>query len=127
MRSPIALLVAVITVAAATPAWAHGEGALIAPAAWGGLGIGAVAGVWVGYKSGHPGVALGWGIALLFLALVVWAGLDGELVLGALVYLFIVPFAGAIPLAIAFFVTYATTVFLKERFFPADVPSRNEH
>jgi hypothetical protein len=127
MRSAAVALAAVFAALAATPVWAHGEGALIAPAAWGGLAIGGVAGAWAGYKDSHPGVALGWGIGLLFLTLVAWAGFEGELLLGALLYLLIVPFAGAIPLAIAFFVTYAATVFIKERFFPADAPPTNEH
>ena len=122
MKSTAASLVALVALLATAPAWAHGEGAVIAPAAWGGLAIGTVAGVWTGYKGSHPGVALGWGIALLFLALVTWAGVEGELLFGALLFLFVVPFAGAIPLAVAFFITHAATVFLRERFFRVDVP-----
>lgn len=127
MKPTATPLVAALALLAASPAAAHGEGALIAPVAWGGLAIGAVAGVWCGYRGSHPGVGIGWGIGVLFLALVTWAGVEGELLLGTLLLLIVVPFAGAIPLALAFLVTHAATAFLRQRFFRADGPPTNEH
>lgn len=100
MKSLATVLVGALAAVAAMPAYAHGEGAVIGPAALGGLGIGAIAGAWAGWKGSHPGIALGWAVAALFLALVVWAGIEGELLLGALLFVIIVPFAGAIPMAV---------------------------
>ena len=118
MRWLIASLVAAVHLLATAPAYAHGEGGLIAPAAWGGLIVGAAVGAWFGYRRSHPGVGLGWSVGALFLGLVIWAGWEGELLAGALLYLFIVPFAGVIPLAIAFFVTYALAGIIRSRLDP---------
>ena len=123
MRELLVSLVAAVHLLAAAPAYAHGEGSLIAPAAWGGLIVGAVVGAWFGYRQSHPGMGLGWGVGALFVGLVAWAGWEGELLAGALLYLFIVPFAGVIPLAIAFFVTYALAGIIRSRLDPEVAPN----
>ena len=127
MRPRASLFLSAIGMLASTPVWAHGEQAIMAPVAWGALGVGAVAGLFTGCKGRHPGVAFGVCISLLFAGFLTWAGFEGELAAGALLFLVIVPFAGAIPLAIALFAAYGATVFIKERFFPARDPSANEH
>jgi hypothetical protein len=87
--------------------------AIFAPTAWGGLAIGLAAGAWTGYKGGHPGEGLAWGIGLLLLALFAWVALEGVLFLG-LFFLFLIPFLGAIPLAIGYLLTYALATMLKD-------------
>ena len=125
-----ASLIAAAHLVVTTSAYAHGEGALIAPAAWGGLIVGAAFGGWFGYRRSHPGVGLGWSIGALFLGLVVWAGWQGEWLAGALLYLLIVPFAGVIPLTVAFFVIHAVAGFIRSRLDPevaTNGPPTDEH
>jgi hypothetical protein len=85
---------------------AQGEERLFAPVAWGGLAVGALFGTWTGLRDSHPGVGLAWAFGILAAGLVIWAAYFDELVMGLLMYPFLVPFLGAIPLAISFIITY---------------------
>ena len=113
MRLAANFLAVATLLLASDVAFAFNEEAIFAPTAWGGLAIGLVAGAWTGYKGSHPGEGLAWGIGLLFLALFTWVALEGELFWG-LFFLLLVPFLGAIPLAIGYLLTYTLGAMLKD-------------
>ena len=106
--SPRALLLiaCILCVSTGVAFGAQGEERLFAPVGWGGLAVGALFGMLTGWRGSHPGVGLAWAFAILAVGLVTWAAYIDELVMGLLMYPFLVPFLGAIPLAISFIIAY---------------------
>lgn len=118
------LLLATGLILSAGSAFAHIGGEPWTQVGLSGIGLGALAGVYASYKGFSHGVGIGGALLLLYAALVALAGFQGELLPGAFVSTFIIPLVWLLPLAMAYFITYALVAGLKRQFAPADTSYR---
>ena len=87
-----------------------------------GIGLGALAGLYCGYRGFSHGVGVGGALLLLYAAMVAVAGFQGELLNGAFLSIYIIPLVGLLPLTMVYFITYALVAGLQRHFAPADTP-----
>jgi hypothetical protein len=115
MRTRLRVGTTVALLALSSDAVAHGEGAVYGPIIWAALASGTLAGVGAGVRDAHPGVGFAWSILLLFAAILSWLiWRDDAWWSGFLLGIPFIIFVGALPLAFAYFATWACTVVLKE-------------
>jgi len=123
VRSRTPILTAVCLLAAAPPAQAYEVGTVAGPLIIIAAAVGALGGVLAGARRLGPGAALGSSFAAfaaitLLLAIVQASQKSlslGEFVQVALLGMTLISFAGAIPLALAFFVAFRITAFVHRR------------
>lgn len=96
-----------------------------------GIGLGALAGLYCGYRGFSHGAGIGAALLLLYVAMVAVAGFQGELLAGALFSIYIIPLVGLLPVAMVYFITHAVVAGLKRQFAPAATsytpPTNDEH
>jgi len=96
-----------------------------------GIGLGALAGLYCGYRGFSHGVGVGGALLLLYVAMVTVAGFQGELLAGAFFSIYIIPLVGLFPVAMVYFITYAVVAGLKRQFAPVATsytpPTNDEH
>ena len=114
------LLLATGLILSAGSAFAHIGGEPWTQLGASGIGLGALAGLYCGYKGFSHGVGMGGALLLLYLALVAVAGFQGELLAGAFLSIYIIPLVAMLPVAIVYFITYALVAGLQRHFAPVD-------
>ena len=114
------LLLATGLILCAGSAFAHVGGEPWTQVGLSGIGLGALAGLYCGYKGFSHGVGMGGALLLLYVELVAVAGFQGELLSGAFLLIYIIPLVGLVPLTMFYFITHALVAGLKRQFAPAD-------
>lgn len=93
-----------------------GLASILEPVMWMGFGIGFVAGLWSGFATTHPGRAMAWAVGFLLVAIVVHSRLmQAPLADAFMAYIFVVPFAGALPLGVGFYLGVSASALIKRR------------
>lgn len=83
---------------------------------WMGFAIGFVAGLWSGFGNAHPGRAMAWAVGLLLVAIVAHSWLmQAPFADAFMAYIFVVPFAGALPLGVGFYMGARASGLVKRR------------
>lgn len=86
------------------------------PVMWMGFAIGFVAGLWSGLANAHPGRATAWAAGSLLVAIVAHSWLmPAPLADAFMAYIFVVPFAGALPLGVGFYFGVSASALIKRR------------
>ena len=95
---------------------------------WMGFGIGFAAGLWSGFRNSHPGRAMAWAVGALLLAIVARSWLMPTLLADAfMAYIFVVPFAGALPLGVGFYLGVSASALVKRRAASVKSDNPDEH
>jgi len=107
---------------------APGLASVLEPVMWIGFGIGLVAGLWSGFANTHPGRAMAWSVGLLLVAIVVHSWLmQAPLADAFMTYILVVPFAGALPLGVGFYLGVSASALIKRRAASGESDNPNEH
>lgn len=93
-----------------------GLASILEPILWTGFGIGFAAGLWSGFSGTHPARAIAAAAGLLLAAIIAHTWLmPAPLADAFMAYVFVVPFAGALPLGVGFYFGASASAFIKRR------------
>ena len=116
MKPAVRIGAALLLGLAAEPAFAHGEEVILRPFTLSVLAIGVVFGAWAAMRRNRFWAIFGQAVALHVVGLVAYFTLTQGRSMEALVlFAFLVPLLGLLPLAAVFLVTCATLRFLRRR------------
>ena len=105
-----------------------GLASVLEPVLWMGFGIGFAAGLWSGLRNVHPGRAMAWAMGFLVVAIVAHSWLmPAPLADAFMAYIFVVPFAGALPLGVGFYLGVSASAFVKRRAASAKSDNPEDH
>ena len=85
-----------------------------------GIGLGALAGLYCGYRGFSHGIGVGGALLLLYVAMLALAGFQGEFLAGAFLSIYIIPLVWLLPLTMAYFISYALVAELQRHLAPAE-------
>ena len=106
----------------------QGLASVLEPVLWMGFGIGFAAGLWSGFRGTHPGRTLAWAVGFLLMAIVAYSWLmPAPLADAFMAYTLVVPFAGALPLGVGFYLGVSATAIVKRRAAGAKSDNPEDH
>jgi hypothetical protein len=105
-----------------------GLASVLEPVLWTGFGIGFAAGMWSGFRGAHPGRAIAWAVGFLLVAIVGYSWLmPAPLADAFMAYTLVVPFAGALPLGVGFYLGVSASALIKRRAAGAKSDNPDDH